>query len=247
MNRLLVDNSNTRTKFALVSGDGVLERRVLQTADVCMENVKAVLQGWHFTEVGICSVVPDAAVSIAEACKPANVSFLTPYISSLGVDFLSYEGIETLGADRVANALAAANMGEFPVVAVDLGTATTFDVVVRQGDIVSFAGGAIAPGMTAFAHSLNHRTALLPGVSSTERGPVIASTTQSAMAAAVRVGYPAMIDGILDEMERELGEQLHVVLTGGDATAIAPRLRHHCQIEPLLTLRGIGLAFGLKV
>ncbi len=247
MSWLLVDNSNTRTKFALVSGDGTLERRVLQTAEICIETVKSVLQGWRFSEVGICSVVPDAGTIIAEACQPANVSFLTPFISSPGVDFSSYEGIATLGADRVANVLAVANMGEFPVVAVDLGTATTFDVVVGQGGGMRFAGGVIAPGLIAFSHSLNHRTALLPGGAPAELGPVIACTTQTAMAAAVRVGYPAMIDGILDEMERELGEQLHVVLTGGDAPALAPRLRHYCRIEPLLTLRGIGLAFGLKV
>ena len=175
------------------------------------------------------------------------VEFLTPFVP-LQVDFSGYEGIQTLGADRVANALAASQYRIFPVIAVDMGTATTFDVVVEREGRLLFSGGMIAPGLAAFSACLNGRTALLPVISSAEeQGSVIGSTTQEAMAAAVRVGYPALVDGILDEMEKELGEPAHVVLTGGDAALIGPRLRRKCIMEPMLTLNGIARAFGMHL
>ena len=74
---------------------------------------------------------------------------------------------------------------------------------------------------------------------------MIGGTTQEAMAAAVRVGYPALVSGILEEIEKELGEAVYVVVTGGDAAAVASRMSRDCRIEPLLTLNGIAQAFGM--
>ena len=244
MNRVIVDNSNTRTKFALISGGRIVEQRVVKTADVAEMSVKVLLRDWMFGRMVICSVVPHAAKRIAMAFPNVKVEFLTPFLP-LTVDFSGYEGILTLGADRVANALAAAHFQAFPVVAVDMGTATTFDVVVERDGRLLFAGGVIAPGWSAFSACLQGRTALLPSIASIEQGSVIGSTTQKAMAAAVRVGYPALVDGILDEIEKELGKSVHVVLTGGDAALIGPLLHRDCRIEPLLTLNGIAQAFGM--
>ncbi|MBR4311195.1 MAG: type III pantothenate kinase [Akkermansia sp.] len=244
MNCVIVDNSNTRTKFALISSGKVVELRVIKTADVTEESVKDVLRGWSFDRVAVCSVVPHAAEQIAKACCGAEVQFLTPFMP-LTVDFSGYGGIQTLGADRVANVLAAAHYQHFPVVAVDMGTATTFDVVVEREGRAVFLGGVIAPGMSAFSSSLNGRTALLPAVASMPQGSVIGGTTQEAMAAAVRVGYPALVSGILEEIEKELGEAVYVVVTGGDAAAVASRMSRDCRIEPLLTLNGIAQAFGM--
>ena len=247
MNRLIVDNSNTRTKFALLTGDaGLKELRVLQTADVTVESVRNLVRGWEYESVHICSVVPLAAQEIAAAFQGMQVAFLSPQML-LEVDFSHYEGIATLGADRVANALAAVQEGAGAVVAVDMGTATTVDVVVQQRGKWHFMGGVIAPGVAAFADSLTGRTALLPVASGDYRGPVIGKTTLQAMSSAVYVGYPAMIDGVLDEIERELGQRIHVVLTGGDSGAIAPRMRRRCRLEPMLTLKGIARAFGMRV
>lgn len=244
MNSVIVDNSNTRTKFALVSCGRIADMRVLKTADITEERVQCLLEDWHFARVGICSVVPHAAERIAKACRGAKVDFLTPFVSSM-VDFSAYAGVRTLGADRVANVLAAVQEKVFPVVAVDVGTATTFDVVDERDGKMRFLGGVIAPGMAAFAASMNGRTALLPEIESADQGSVIGTSTKEAMGAAVRVGYPALVDGILDEMEKELGKVVHVVLTGGDAAVVAARMRHDCRIEPLLTLNGIAQAFGM--
>ncbi|MBQ5664301.1 MAG: type III pantothenate kinase [Akkermansia sp.] len=244
MNSVIVDNSNTRTKFALVSGGRIRDVRVLNTADITEERVQSLLEDWHFSRVGICSVVPHAAEHISRACPGAKVEVLTPFVPTQ-VDFSAYAGVCSLGADRVANVLAAVQGQVFPVVAVDLGTATTFDVVDEQDGKIRFLGGVIAPGMAAFAASLNGRTALLPEMEPADQGPVIGTSTKEAMAAAVRVGYPALVDGILDEIEKELGKVVHVVLTGGDAAMVALRLRHDYRIEPLLTLNGIAQAFGM--
>lgn len=243
---LLVDNSNTRTKFALSGTGGAVEVRVLPTADISVSSVLDLLRGWLFSRVCLCSVVPWAAACIREALHEYPLVNVSPHISAT-VDFASYPGITTLGSDRVANALAAVNCASLPVVAVDLGTATTFDVVAGPLSHPVFRGGVIAPGYAAMATALCSRTAQLPDASVLVGGSVIGQNTRQAMSAAVRVGYPGMVDAILDAVESELGERISVILTGGDAETVAPLLRRKCKIEPLLTLQGIALAAGLRL
>lgn len=243
---LLVDNSNTRTKFALC-GIGVgAEVRMLPTADISVSTVLRSLRGWEFSRVCLCSVVPWAAERIMEALHEYPLVKVNPSISTI-VDFSSYPGVATLGADRVANVLAAVAHAPLPLVAVDLGTATTFDVVTGPETHPVFRGGLIAPGYAAMSAALRSRTALLPDAGEPEECSVIGQNTQQAMSAAVRFGYPGMIDALLDAVEAELGEQINVILTGGDAVAVAPLLRRKCIIEPGLTLQGIALAAGLHL
>ncbi len=246
MNCLLVDNSNTRTKFALVADDRIIEVRMIPTSGITEENISLLLKEWHYAKVFICSVVPQAVPIIKQACQPAQVGILSAQMP-LPVDFSSYEGLVTLGADRVANALAAARETKSPVVAIDLGTATTFDVVHWEDGEVRFLGGVIAPGLSSYAQCLQGRTALLPTAIIVNEVGAIGKTTAAALSSAVLLGYPAMIEGILSGIEKELGEKVNVVLTGGDAAWLAPRLSRCCKIDPMLTLRGIALAFGLRV
>ncbi len=246
MNCLLVDNSNTRTKFALVDDKNELELRVVPTAELTGSQIRSLIRDWSFERVFICSVVPAAAAIIAEACSAAVVHYLTPE-SSDSVDFSVYRGVETLGADRVANVLGAVLQVKLPLVAVDLGTATTYDVVCQGEDVPYFRGGLIAPGIGTMALSMRANTAQLPLVADWQKLVVIGQDTKEAMGAALRIGYPAMVDAILDAIEQELGEEINVVLTGGDASAIAPLLRRSCKIDSLLTLRGIAFAAGKQL
>lgn len=246
MNCLLVDNSNTRTKFALWCEGKGIEVRMAGTCGLSVSSIRNLLADWCFDKVYICSVVPRAAVLIEQACEPAEVHYLTPGVSP-AVDFSSYRGVGTLGADRVANVLAAVQQMPLPLVAVDLGTATTYDVVCSRKGVPSFMGGVIAPGIGTMAASMQSNTAQLPPVDDWQKTVVIGQDTQEAMGAALRIGYPAMVDATLDAIEHELGEGIHVVLTGGDAAAVAPLLRRSCQIDPLLTLKGIAHAAGIQL
>lgn len=241
---LLIDNSNTRTKFVLFDSCLCSEVRLLPTSEIAVSSVAALLSGWKFSNVCLCSVVPWAAELIAQALCEYPLVRVCP-AQTVSVDFSSYPGVATLGADRVANVAAAVACTPLPLIAVDLGTATTFDVVTAGASRPVFRGGVIAPGFSAVALSLRARTAQLPDATEWASGRVIGQNTQESMSAALRVGYPGMIDALLDAIEMELGEKVHVVLTGGDAAVVAPMLRRKCQVKPLLTLQGIALAAGL--
>ncbi len=241
-NILLVDNSNTRTKFALLV-DGVLSPRqaCLPTASLSVEAIRALLkeQGWQYGSTLICSVVPAAAVVIAEAVGGE--------VHRLGADSplniqLDYPRPETLGADRIANAMAAAHAGRLPCVAVDFGTATTFDVIVPGEGKPRFIGGVIAPGLASMGQYLGRNTALLPALSPEHPEHAIGRSTEEALHSGSFLGYCGLVRGILSEIESELGERAYVIVTGGDAQLLAPWLPEIDAVSPRLTLEGIALA-----
>ena len=236
---LLIDNSNTRTKFMLCGGGAQPELRVLPTAQISKESLHTLLSDWSFRRVVLCSVVPWAAEEISSFMKGVELIQVHP-ANVTEVDFSGYPGCATLGADRVVNVLAAVHYAPLPLVAVDMGTATTLDVVVQGAAGPKFAGGIIVPGLSAVAGCLPRCTAQLPSVNLNIEGPVIGRNTEEAMASAVCVGYPGMMDSLLDAIESELGERVHVIITGGDATRIAPVMRHMSTLVPSLTLEGIA-------
>ena len=243
---LLVDNSNTRTKFFLCCPGKQTKLRVLPTAEIGEDSLRDLLSGWSFSRACVCSVVPWAEKMILSVLEECEILCLNVE-NAVHVDFSSYPGKDTLGADRVANVLAAIKYAPLPLVAVDLGTATTLDVVVQGNVKPLFAGGLIAPGLFAVANSLLGRTALLPGASLDFSGPAIGRNTREAMSSAVCIGYPGMIDAILNAVETELGQSVHVVLTGGDAERIAPLLKHKCLHVPTLTLDGLACFAGVHL
>lgn len=243
---LLVDNSNTRTKFVLASPGGVHDVRIMPTAEIEVSAVRALTADWQFGRVCMASVVPQTAELIETAFERQNVIRLKN-AGFLKVDFSQYAGISTLGEDRMANALGLAECFPMPSVAVDMGTATTFDVVVAGGATPVFRGGIISPGLAAFASCLHQQTAQLPELTSWKGSSSIGCSTVEAMASAVRIGYPAMIDAMLDAIEQELKMPPQIVLTGGDAPALAPLLHHSCEIDPLLTIRGLASALEFSL
>lgn len=241
---LLIDNSNSRTKFALGTVGGIGSPRILPTGELTVPVIRELLSDWCFGRVYACSVVPAARAVIAEALGEYSVNWLSADAVSK-VDFSAYPGVSTLGADRIANALAAVAHVPLPLVAVDMGTATTFEVVVQGGVCPCFAGGIITPGFKSFAACLPSNTALLPAVDAGVPARVIGRTTREAMSAGVVAGYAGMLDSLLDGIENELGESVSVVLTGGDAAMFGPLLRHRSICVASLTLQGLAAWAGL--
>lgn len=239
---LLIDNSNSRTKFRLcVNGIVGDELRVLPTKQITGESLKSALSGWFFSSVCICSVVPETT-AVFKSFFSCPVKFVTAY-DDLPVDFSCYEGRATLGADRIANAIGALDWGRLPVVAVDLGSAVTFDVLDR-GPLGKplFIGGVIAPGLPVFYDYLSSRTAMLPRLEHRcfSEGLCVGQNTEQAMRCGIEAGGKGMLRGILSNIEAGLGVRPFVIATGGDAAWAANLLPEINLVDPILTFRGLA-------
>jgi type III pantothenate kinase len=145
-----------------------------------------------------------------------------------------------LGADRLVNAIAAFERYGGPCVVVDFGTATTFDVISAKGE---YLGGAIAPGLGISAEALFSRTARLSRVDIRRPAKVIGTNTVTHLQSGLYWGYIGLVDGILERIMAELGEQPRVIATGGLARQISEDSRFIAEIDDMLTLDGLLILF----
>ena len=246
---LLVDNSNTRTKCALATADGMLcePMRYLPTAQISPENVHATLTGWDYGQVVLCSVAPTAAAVLRSvfAKHPIhNVSHADcPQLLRL------YENPACVGPDRLANAAALALHYCLPALAVDMGTACTFDTVVLEDGLHTLLGGAIAPGLRALAAAPALSTQLLPQLSQTELAERInsplARDTRHALRAGILIGYEEMLHGIAQRVQAQVGTRVCTVVTGGDALWCGVKPEWADYVDHELTMKGmLALAQG---
>ena len=234
---LLIDNSNSFTKFALSSRDRLGAVRRVRTSELDAPSLRRVLRGWKFDRVVLCSVVPKKAALLCEglAGKPLhNVD----HRSRLGVG-VDYPKPKTIGADRLANAAAAAVFYGVPCVVVDFGTAVTFDIL-SPGK--KYIGGVIAPGLEAMTDYLHHRTAKLPKISLLEPPGPIGKSTKHAMLAGAVYGYRGLVREILAQIRPALGvRKLQAIATGGYADLIAAGVKEITTVHENLTLEGLRL------
>ncbi|MCE9611807.1 MAG: type III pantothenate kinase [Chthoniobacter sp.] len=240
---LLIDNSNSFTKFALGTRKEVGVSRKLATRTITPDSLKNVLSGWKWETAVICSVVPEVGERIVEYIDPAPVLRVTARVKlGVGVD---YPKPATIGADRLANAAAAWARFGGPVVVVDFGTAVSFDVISAAG---KYIGGVIAPGLEAMTHYLHSRTALLPEIVLAEPPSAIGKSTKHAMLSGAVHGYRGLVREILQEVAGELGKprKLAVVATGGYAELIAAKLPEIRTVVPELTLDGLRIIGALN-
>ena len=151
-----------------------------------------------------------------------------------------YDNPKEVGADRIADAVAAFDLFGGPLIVVDFGTATTFEAISAKGE---YLGGAIFPGIDISLDALFARAAALRRVELVEPRHVIGRTTVESMQSGVIYGYTSLVDGMVDRIEAELGEKASVVATGGLSGLITPlsaTIEHH---EPWLTLHGLRLIY----
>ncbi len=194
----------------------------------------------------ICSVVPGVTPQVAAFVRRewglVALELDAGTVEGVGVD---YPRPDTIGPDRLANAIAVRHHYGCPAVAVDFGTAVTVDVVNRRGDYV---GGVIAPGLAAMTDYLHDKTALLPRIRIREISRSIGRSTEEAMLIGAVHGYRGLIAEVIREVRRELGvRRLPVVATGGYAGLIAKGLKQIQSVDPMLTLEGLRLFWELKV
>ena len=156
---------------------------------------------------------------------------------------MRYDDPAEVGADRIADVVAARADYEPPLAVVDLGTTTNIAVIDAEG---TFVGGIIAPGLALGAASLARAAARLPMIEIAAPASAIGTSTRAAMRSGVVLGEVARIDGLLDLVAEELGDEPGVVVTGADAAAMAALLKHGARADDTLTLRGLHLLYRMN-
>ncbi len=188
------------------------------------------------------SVVPPLTPTLVQLCR--DHFHLDPIIvnSNLTTGMpIRYENPRALGVDRLVGAISAKEKFGAPVIVIDFGTATTFNVVNRAGE---FAGGAIAPGLNLAADALYRGTAQLPRIDLAVPPRAIASDTVHAIQSGVLFGYVGLVEGMIGRLRDELGEpKARVIATGGRANLIAPQTHGIDAVEPNLILEGLRIIF----
>ena len=243
---LLFDIGNTHTHIGLAD-----DRRVLRQTDIstlawfgggAAALVKKFAGKDEIAGAVLCSVVPRATPlvrkTVRASWKLATLELNAKTIRGVGID---YPKPDSIGPDRLANAVAARQRFGAPVVVVDFGTAVTFDVVDARGNYV---GGIIAPGLAAMTNYLHEKTALLPKIEIREIKSAIGKSTEEAMLVGAVHGYRGLVRELIGELKRELRvKKLPVVATGGYAKLIAAKLPEISAVAPDLTLEGLRLVW----
>jgi type III pantothenate kinase len=192
--------------------------------------------------VVVSSVVPDLDTvfeKLGRRVFRAEPLFVGPGIRT-GLPIL-YDNPHEVGADRIVNAVAALERYGAPVIVLDFGTATTFDVVGEKG---GYLGGVIAPGLGISAEALFERAARLVHVDGREPQRVIGRNTQESMQAGLFYGYASLVEGVVQRIREELGTPAPVVATGGLARVFEEQLGFLEAVDPGLTLEGLRLIWG---
>jgi type III pantothenate kinase len=241
---LLIDVSNSYAKFAFASKKRVSAPVRIATDELSSSVIAGFLRKRELAKVVVSSVVPAKNSAISKAAhNKVNVLWLN-WKLKLGVG-IDYPKPVSIGADRLANAAAAAELYGCPAIVVDFGTAVTFDVVSERR---TYIGGVIAPGLEAMTNFLYQRTALLPKLSLKEPKAAVGKSTIEAMRAGAVFGYRGLVREILVRIRVEQFPRKKVVVlaTGGYARLIAEELQEIGVIHPHLTLEGLRIVGNLN-
>lgn len=224
--RLASDRQKTVEEYALSIG-GILKMYGVEPQDI---------------EGGILSSV----VPYLRSVLPAAIRLLT------GIDLkvvgsgirtglnIRMDDPATVGSDLIVSAVAAKDKYQTPLAIIDMGTATTLVVIDRKGDYI---GGMIIPGLWVSLNSLSSQAAQLPHIDLNAPAKLLGKNTVDCMRAGSVIGCAAMLDGLLDRVEEELGEPVNAVLTGGVANLIAPYCKRTMHVEPDLLIHGLQLLY----
>ena len=249
---LVVDVGNTNVVLGIWTGSRLTSSWRLATARERTADEYGILARQLVD--GAVTQSPTGAI-VASVVPPLNGAIRTMLNKYFGIDPLFVEpGIRTgvslrvenpleVGADRIANAVAAHGLHGGPMIVVDFGTATTFDLISEAGE---YRGGVIAPGLTISAEALFARAARLPRVDIRRPLSVIGSNTVSNMQSGIYFGYIGLVDGIVARMKKEVPGIRRVVATGGLASVLAEDSESIDEHDDELTLKGLKMIWDLN-
>ena len=227
--RISTDRQKTGDEYGMLIND------LFRYQEVSLKDIQNII---------ISTVVPPLIVPFAKMCE--RYFKVKPLIVGPGIKTgikLNYENPRAIGADRIVNVVGAFEQYGGPLIVVDIGTATTFDVVAANGD---FMGGVIAPGIMASADALFNATAKLPRLELIPPKKIICHNTVQGMQAGIIYGYVGQIDTIVEKIKAEYGEEsasMKVIATGGLAKMIFKESRTIDRIDHFLTLTGLRVLF----
>jgi type III pantothenate kinase len=241
---LVIDVSNSYAKLAFASRDRVSNPVRIPTSELSSKVVAEFLKRRQVKKLVVSSVVPKKNSAISKAVQNKAQVLWLDWKLKLGIT-VDYPKPESIGADRLANAAAVADLCGCPAIVVDFGTAVTFDVVSSER---SYIGGVIAPGLEAMTNYLYQRTALLPRLSLKEPHRAVGKSTVEAKRAGAIFGYRGLVREILARIRAEQfsRKKIAVVATGGYARLVAGQLPEVGMIHPHLTLEGLRIVGNLN-
>ena len=247
---LTSDIGNTNITLGLFEGDNFKEElRIPSDRDMSKSEyealLKSLLKDYSIDSCVVGSVVEELNDKFISAIK--NIFNIELVIVSDKINtglVIKTDNPSEVGADRIANAAGAKLLYKTPVIVVDFGTATSFDILDAKGE---FMGGVIAPGINLQMKSLNKFTSKLPRIDAAISNNAIGRNTTEAILSGVIRGSASMIDGLVEQCEKELGQRVTLVATGGYSGLIANYLKRPFDyINPTLTLEGLKQIYLLN-
>jgi type III pantothenate kinase len=251
---LCIDIGNTNITFGIFEGENLGPSWRIRTIHDRMPDEYGILLDQLFrnrdlrpqqvTGVVVASVVPPLTPTFEQVCR--DYLGQDPLVMDVGVRTgvrIRYDNPWEVGADRVADAAAVRALYSLPACVVDFGTATTFDAISAKGD---YLGGAIAPGIGIAAQALFERTAKLHRVELTRPPSAIGRTTTHSIQSGLLFGYVGLVEGMVVRFRGELGDDMHVIGTGGLAEIMARETDVIQVVDPWLTLKGLRIVWELN-
>ena len=248
---LAIDIGNTNLVIGCIENDRILfKARIatdrLRTSDQYGVEIKNMLEayGVQIQDIDDCiisSVVPPVFNSV----KTGVIKIIGKQPMVVGPGLKTGLNIHVdvpsqVGSDRIVIAVAALAEYKAPLILMDLGTATTIEVVGPEN---TYLGGVIIPGVKISLDALTSPAAQIPGISLDKPKQVIGKNTVDCMRSGMMYGTAAMIDGLIDRMEEELGHSATLVATGGMAQFITPLCKHNIILEKDLLLKGLNIIY----
>jgi type III pantothenate kinase len=254
---LTIDVGNSNTVFGLyqlggseVAAELVANWRITTPSGQTTDEFGSILQSLFAQRsldmatvdgIAVSSVVPPLDWMLRQVCEvyfKVKPLFIEPGVKT-GLPVLTDNPAE-VGADRIANCVAAFDKFGGPTIVVDMGTATTFDVISKKGE---FLGGAIAPGLGISADALFSKASRLPRIEVKKPSKVIGTGTVDNIQIGLYYGYIGLVDGILERMIAETGPETKTVATGGLANLIAGGSKYLKAVDETLTLNGLRIIY----
>ena len=252
---LAIDLGNTNLTFGIFEGDQLRHDWRLATRRDSMPDELGLSMVQLMRQEGFDPKSVDAVV-VASVVPPLNSALVQaveryfdrePLLVGPGVKTglkIHYRDPREVGADRIVAAMAAFKKYGGPLIIIDFGTGTTYDVVSQEGD---YLGGAIAPGMGISVEALYERAARLQRVELKAPATVIGRTTAESMQAGIIFGFTAQVEGMVDRIRKELGAEPRVIATGGFAGLIAAQTPVIKLVDQRLMLEGLRLIHDMNV
>jgi type III pantothenate kinase len=251
---IAVDIGNTNVTIGVFDGDKLkaMWRTATGVHRMADEYASFMLNLFQFNKLSVTdvdkavlgSVVPPLVTTFEDIFK--RYFKVTPLVIEAGVKTgirICMDNPREVGADRIVNAVGAYKLYGGPSIVIDMGTATTFDTVSKDGD---YLGGSISPGIAIAMDALFNRTAALPRVELTLPKKAIGTNTIAAMQSGIVFGYIGLIEGIVSRIQNELGTKAKVIATGGYSSLIAQGTKAIDVVDHDLTLIGLKLLYELN-